>query len=231
MEPLLVPMYAIGALVVLAVGVVLFRRFVPVKREISHDFFGSEPRATTPTQPDPEEVAAPPTPDPEMQGSANDRRVLTAPDPFTTATAPPITRATSEGSGLLSQLNQAQDQEPKCCACGQPADPSLIELEDWQQVNRLVGAVLAFLGYRSPVTPGRRLYLRRSWCRSCAAIADVLNSRFERDEQARAAATRRVWERRGLVDAVKAYIADADGRYDDEKRRLERAARPWERDG
>jgi len=224
MENWLVPMYALGAVIVLAIGVTLFRRFVPVKREIGDDFFGSEqPRATTPTQPDPEEVEAAqptvPTPPP-----------FARPDPYSTATVGhPNLKPTMLDAALAKvEPEKTEASAPdKCCACGQPADPGLIELEDWQQVNRLVGAVLAFLGYRARATPGRRLYVNRSWCRSCAAIADFLNARFERDEGARAAATRRVWERKGLVDAVKDHIADADGRYDEDKRRRERASRPW----
>ena len=129
----------------------------------------------------------------------------------------------------LPQLPEPEPQimiEPEnvCCVCGEPEDPNTIETEDWQQVRSWTGSWFAFLGYRTPMEPGRRLYARRAWCRSCAAIANQLNQLWLQQEKVSAEARKRQWERAGLVDATRQAVSSEKKRYEEEQERMRRVS-------
>jgi len=224
----LVPISAFLLLVLLIGGLWVVVRFVKPKRKIGYDNFEDPPRPPPRSArgaPVVQELAPASAPVVGPQEVAKKvEAVIVANDPV----GPDELEEVAAPS--VHQFPEKQDdaKDGKCCACEQPADPGVIELEDWRQVNTVIGALMALFKVKARVTPGRRLYSHRKWCRSCAAIADFLNARFERDEEAKAAASRRVWERKGLVDAVKDHIAEADGRYDEDKRN--RTRRPWRGD-
>jgi len=205
---------AIAAFVL--IGFWLLRRYKPKHAPGEFDP-ALRPRPVLPTQPDVEpEVAAQLAPAPTLN----------------TNTSQPtnVEQALAEVEAVMPIAEvEPEPERPKhdpnvCFFCEQRDPDGLIEFEDWQQVESTWGRILASRKRRLPVDPGRELYLIRA-CRACAAVADHLNKLFEAREKAIFAARRRVWERRGLRDAVRRANSEQERAYDEEQKAIEKVDR------
>ena len=138
------------------------------------------------------------------------------------ATAPELTREQAiEQVGTPEQPPPNSNGRNECIACGETDPENLIEFEDWQQVHSVRGRVLARMKKQTALVPGRKLYTARGYCRSCGAIADHEDQKFEAQLALDNDVKRRVWERKGRRDAVRRVIARGEKSYTDEQAEID----------
>jgi hypothetical protein len=196
----LAPVFAILAIVAIAATIIVVRRFIPVRRDIEPEDLGLAPLPPLPSDP----LAEPPA--------------LALP-----STEPPP--AAEPTPAPLSESPPAPLDAPAACrVCGDAlTHAELIEHEDWAQVQSGWGRILARLGMRLAMAPGRELFAAHGLCRSCAAIGDHEDQLEAARLAALVAAKRRVWEREGRDAAIRRRIEAEQAEHAELLRELARS--------